>query len=126
LGIPRFFIALGGVWRGFAHWICPDHGKAPHPRKSVGIFGECCKLNCIGKTKALLPQTSRRRSFGKMRGMGMSIGYLAFGMMSGLTAAVWALVAGAGPGLALWAYAGVGMLALLGAALPGLPARTQT
>jgi len=58
--------------------------------------------------------------------MGMSIGYLAFGMMSGLTAAVWALVAGAGPGLALWAYAGVGMLALLGAALPGLPARTQT
>lgn len=56
----------------------------------------------------------------------MSIGYLAFGMMSGLTAAVWALVAGAGPGLALWAYAGVGMLALLAAALPGLPARPQT
>lgn len=56
----------------------------------------------------------------------MSIGYLAFGMMSGLTAAVWLLVAGAGAGLALWAYAGVGTLALLATALPGLPARPQT
>lgn len=49
----------------------------------------------------------------------MQAGFVGIGILSGLTAALFALGAGAGVLAALLAYSGTGAVALLGAALPG-------
>ncbi len=49
----------------------------------------------------------------------MSIGFVALGMLSGMTAALYALGAGAGLPGALLTYAGTGALTLLASVLPG-------
>lgn len=51
----------------------------------------------------------------------MQLGFVGFGVFSGLTAALVAVGAGAGLLVALLVYSGTGALALLGAALPAAP-----
>lgn len=51
----------------------------------------------------------------------MQAGFVGIGILSGLTAALFVISMGAGLLVALMAYSGTGALALLGAALPGVP-----
>lgn len=51
----------------------------------------------------------------------MQLGFVGFGVLSGLTAALLAVCAGADLLVALLAYSSTGALAVLGAALPGAP-----
>lgn len=51
----------------------------------------------------------------------MQAGFVGFGILSGMTAALLAVGAGAGLVAALLVYSGTGALAVLGAALPGAP-----
>lgn len=51
----------------------------------------------------------------------MQAGFVGFGILSGLTAALFVIGAGAGLLAALLAYSGTGTLAVLGAALPCRP-----